>query len=112
MMEPAYTYAATVTHWVDGDTVDLAVDLGFHLTANDRFRLYGINTPERGQAGYAEATARCRELAPEGAAVVVKTYKAQEKYGRFLALIEANGVEINSTLVNEGLAVPYFGGTK
>lgn len=111
MMEPQYTYSASVVRWVDGDTVDLVVDCGFHITVESRFRLYGIDTPERGQPGYAEATARCRELAPEGSTVVAKTYKAADKYGRFLALIEGSA-PVNSTLVSEGLAVEYFGGTR
>lgn len=55
--QPAYTYRATVTRWGDGDTVDLAVDAGFDVTVNTRFRLHGIDTPERGNEGYNAALA-------------------------------------------------------
>ena len=41
-----YEYNAKVTHVVDGDTMDLAIDLGFDIVYNSRIRLYGINTPE------------------------------------------------------------------
>lgn len=110
---PKYTYAATVLRWVDGDTVDLAVDVGFHITMNDRFRLYGIDTPERGEVNHDEAWHYAQGLAPVGAQVVVKTYR-QEKYGRWLATIFPSGsdVSVNSDLVRASLAYEYYGGTK
>ena len=108
----SYTYRATIVRWVDGDTVWLTIDLGFRMSATTDFRLYGINTPERGQPGYAEATAQAKALAPVGSEVLVTTYKAPDKYGRWLAEIFANGIDVNQTLITEGLAVPYFGGTK
>ena len=111
-MEPEYTYRARVVRWVDGDTVDLSVDCGFYTTVESRFRLYGIDTPERGQPGYDEATARAEQLAPAGSEVVVRTYKAPDKYGRFLCLVVSGTTEVNDTLVDEGLAKAYFGGTR
>ena len=108
----SYTYRATVVRWVDGDTVWLTIDLGFRMTSTTDFRLYGINTPERGQLGYTEATARANALAPLGSGVLVTTYKAPDKYGRWLAEIFASGIDVNQTLITEGLAVAYFGGTK
>ena len=50
-----YHYRGVITRVIDGDTVDVEIDLGLRLTANVRCRLYGINTPERGQPGYHEA---------------------------------------------------------
>lgn len=116
-IEPAYTYSAVVRHWVDGDTVDLSVDCGFHITIEGRFRLYGVDTPERGQPDYTEARQFNESLAPVGASVVVKTYKAPDKYGRFLAEVwvtetSVGPVNIGTALLNKGLAVDYFGGTK
>jgi micrococcal nuclease len=116
----SYTYSAEVVRWVDGDTVYLRVDLGFRMTAETDFRLYGVDTPERGRPGAAEASARVRELAPIGSTVRVQTYKDPDKYGRWLAEIlppgwEADGIyaqPIGATLIAEGLAVPYFGGHK
>lgn len=109
---PNYTYQATVIRWVDGDTVWLKIDLGFRMSATTDFRLYGIDTPERGQPGWAEATAQAKVLAPVGSDILVTTYKAPDKYGRWLAEIFANGVNVNQSLVTDGLAVPYFGGTR
>lgn len=105
-----YTYKATVIRWVDGDTAWLDVDLGFRIRSTTDFRLYGINTPERGQAGYAEATARANTLAPTGSSVTIQVFKDPDKYGRWLVLvIPASGIPVNETLVQEGLAVTYFG---
>lgn len=110
MTGPAYTYQATITRWVDGDTVDLAVDAGFHVTINGRFRLHGVNTPERGRPGWAEATAYAVALAPPGTAVTVRTYQAHEKYGRFLADVHTPaGVWVNQALLGAGHATPYPG---
>lgn len=90
----------------------MAVDVGFGATFNLDFRLHGLDTPERGRPGYREATARANELAPVGAEVTAYTFKA-DKYGRYLVVIGLpNGDTVNQTLIDEGLAVPYFGGTK
>lgn len=108
-----YEYSATVTRWVDGDTVDLRVDLGFRLFAETRFRLYGIDTPERGHTNYTEATALANELAPPGATVTIRTYKDADKYGRWLAdILTATEDNVNNALIASGYAKPYFGGTK
>lgn len=110
---PVYIYAATVKKWVDGDTVDLRVDLGFRTWIETRFRLYGIDTPERGQPLAKEASAEAAELAPAGAEVVIETYKDPDKYGRWLAdITTASGCVVNAQLIADHLAVPYFGGHK
>lgn len=112
-MEPAYTYTATVLRHVDGDTLDLSVDVGFHITVADRFRLYGVDTPERGQPGYHEATAHNERVAPAGSTVTVHTLKAGDKYGRWLAvLFLPDGSTLNQRIMDEGLGVRYLGGTK
>lgn len=111
--EPIYHYAATVVRWVDGDTVWLDVDLGFRMHTTNDFRSYGIDTPERGQDGFVEAVSRVNELAPAGSAVHIDSYKNPDKYGRWLVVVyTADGTNINQALVDEGLAVPYYGGTK
>lgn len=113
-----YEYDAQVVRWVDGDTVDLRVDLGFGTSWASRFRLYGVDTPERGQPGYTEATAFCMGAAPAGAEVRIRSYRPemmhQDKYGRWLAVITPNfsAGSVNDGLVAAGLAKPYFGGTK
>ena len=105
-MQPSYTYSASVIRWVDGDTVDLRVDVGFYIFHESRFRLLGINTPERGEEGWAEATLYAGSLAPQGSPVVIRTTKA-DKYGRFLADVYANGVSVNTALLEAKLAQPY-----
>ncbi len=104
-----YEYNATVTKVVDGDTVDLSCDLGFRIFSRDRFRLLGIDTPERGQPGWAEATAALKELLPYGAVVKVKTDRPyNDKYGRWLAVVHADGVNVNDKMVADGFAKVYM----
>lgn len=108
MKSPSYIYKAEVLRWVDGDTVWLKVDLGFRFFGELDFRLYGVNTPERGFQNWAEATAFSKAKAPAGTTVVVQSYKDPDKYGRWLADIYADGTCINTALVASGLAVPYY----
>ena len=114
-----YTYRATVTRVVDGDTMDVAVDLGFDIVYNDRVRLYGINTPESRTRDLDEkklglaAKDRVKELCPEASEVTLKTTKdGKGKFGRILGEIYVGDVNINQLLVEEGHAVEYFGGKK
>jgi micrococcal nuclease len=111
-MTPQFTYNASVVKVIDGDTVDLTVDLGFHVNIAIRTRLYGINAPEvstpegRGAREYLKTV-----LAP-GAPIVVKTFKdPTDKYGRWLAVLQTmiNGVStVNDLMVSSGHAVVYL----
>lgn len=75
---------------VDGDTLDLRLDLGFHLHTALRFRLLGVDTPERGQPGWAEAGEWVRRWLDDardaGHEVRVMTAKA-DSFGRWLATV-------------------------
>jgi micrococcal nuclease len=51
-----FTYRASLDRVIDGDTVDLHIDLGFRLTAHMRIRLTGVDTPERGHPDWDRAT--------------------------------------------------------
>ena len=90
-----YRYHALVDRVIDGDTVDLIVDLGFHVRVYQRFRLVGVNTPElRGaesQQGIA-AKAFVQSILPIGFRVIVESSKT-EKYGRWLGdiLLQSSG---------------------
>lgn len=108
-----FGYRATVVRWIDGDTAELTVDVGFRMTMRDHFRLNGIDTPERGHAGSVDAWVRAKELAPAGTILTISTF-AKDKYGRWLAELfpDNQDASINVLLVEEGLAKPYFGGTK
>lgn len=115
MTEPSYTYRAEIVNVVDGDTVDVEVDLGFSATLKMRCRLWGINAPEmRGASAEAgrEAKARLRYLIETGGNVLtIKTHKdRQDKYGRYLAelCIAGSPRTINQQMVDEGHAVPYM----
>lgn len=109
-----YSYKATVIKWKDGDSVWLEVDLGFRMKTINDFRLYGVDTPERGQPGWAEATAFVNKVAPPGTEVLIQTYKDPDKYGRWLVdIMPAEWMfPLNVQLVEDGLAKAYFGGTR
>ncbi len=110
-----YTYQGEIVRFVDGDTVDMSVtkvtDFGFGLTLNGtykgRFRLTIVDTPERGEPGWAEATAFCRKYLPIGTKTRVETYKSPDSFGRYLADIYVplmGNTTISSLLLEAGLA--------
>ena len=114
-----YEYRATIRRVVDGDTVDITLDLGFDILYNNRIRLLGIDTPESRTRDLEEkklglaAKERVRELCPVGSTVTVKTPKdGRGKFGRILGEIYVGDVNVNKLLVEEGHAVEYFGGKK
>ena len=88
-----YVYRAKLVRCVDGDTIDVEIDLGFYLRANVRCRLTGVNTPERGRENFSEATLILEELikdqSDEEGYFEIFTGKTG-KYGRWLVTI--NGV--------------------
>ena len=114
-----HEYNAIVRRVVDGDTMDVTLDLGFDILYNNRIRLYGIHTPESRTRDLEEkklglaAKDRVKELCPVGSSVIIKTTKeGRGKYGRILGEIFVGDVNINKQLVAEGHAVEYFGGAR
>ena len=116
-----YEYNAIIRRWVDGDTVDVTLDLGFDIWYNNRVRLLGINTPESRTRDLEEkerglaAKDRVNVLCPVGSTITLKTTKdGRGKFGRILGEIFVPGAvqSINQLLVEEGHAVEYFGGSK
>lgn len=111
-----YQYRARIINVVDGDTVDAKCDLGLDVSINLRLRLLGINTPERGQAGYKEATAAVKRWVDANPDVLINTVKDRtEKYGRYLATITASTApffSLNQALLDQNLAVSYDGGKR
>ena len=104
-------YHAVVDRVVDGDTVDVVLDLGFDLSLRGRFRLAGIDTPEMNTPAGKAARARTVELLPVGGHVFVETFKAdaKDKYGRYLGrFVQADGTDICEILVREGHAKVYW----
>ncbi len=107
-IEANYVYRAELERVVDGDTVDMLVDCGFSIYTGQRLRLYGINTPEiRGAerpAGLAAKEYVINRFS-EAEDVVIRTIRDKKgKYGRYLAVIYLDGVNLNEELVREGHA--------
>ena len=116
-----YTYfVKSIDRVVDGDTVDISIDLGFDLTKKERVRLAGIDTPEtrtkdlkEKELGY-EAKEFLQIHLMKASKLTVKTEK-DGKYGRMLGWLyktEDDEMSINELMVNEGYAWSYDGGTK
>lgn len=112
-MTPSYTYAATVERVVDGDTLDVSLDLGMRVHLRTRLRLEAIDTPERGQDGHTEAAVAVAALiAPSDSKVIVTTRKP-DKYGRALARVTLpDGRDLADTLIAHGHGQPYHGGAR
>lgn len=103
-----YEYRANVISVYDGDTITAVVDLGFHISITEKFRLIRIDAPElRGEEREQGLISRdrLREMILDKD-VIIKTYKDQKgKYGRYLAEIIFEDNNINDWLVSEGLAI-------
>lgn len=122
-MASKYWYNASLIKVIDGDTVDVIVDLGFKIHHKVRVRLYGVNTPE----------SRTKDLAEKEAGMNAKKFTEDwldrhknftihtiagkdDKYGRVLAMIYS-GDEVksesvaclNEDIVDSGKARAYFG---
>ena len=104
----------TVIRAVDGDTVEIEVDYGFRGRYRDNFRLMGIDTPERGHAGFTEATERLTTLLEQYVGQLELEVTKRDKYGRYLAEIRvaATGFSINQQMIIEGHAKAYYGGKR
>jgi len=120
-------YDVVVNKVVDGDTVDVDIDLGFGVSLNDeRVRIMGIDTPESRTSDRVEdvfgeaAKARLKELMKNGGRLITTEDKHGEdmkgKFGRILGdfKVEYNGEmkKVTEILTEEGHCVPYFGGSK
>lgn len=113
----AYRYRVLdVLRVVDGDTVDLRIDLGFHVVISERFRLAGVDTPELVGADRSKALAASAWLEGEirGALPgrLFATTEKLDKFRRWLAvlwIVESDGRirDVNAELVGVGLARPY-----
>lgn len=115
-----YEYRAKILSVVDGDTVDVDLDLGFKtMLHKERVRIAGIDTPESRTTDKVEkkfglaSKERLKELL--GKEAVVKTMKpdSKEKFGRILGdFVLPDGRMVSQVLIEEGYAVPYSGDAK
>lgn len=105
-----YEYQALVTNVVDGDTIDVIVDLGFKIQTRQRLRIARVDTPERTQPNYGEAKKFVEELIGNKL-VTVKTQKIS-KWGYYLADVTIDGRDVSDAIIAAGLGKAYDGGSK
>ena len=120
-------YDVVVVKIVDGDTVDVDIDLGFGVTLRDeRVRIMGIDTPESRTRDKVEdlfgeaAKERLKVLMKDGGKLITTEDRKGEdmkgKFGRILGdfKVDYNGEmkKVTEILTEEGHCVPYFGGSK
>ena len=106
-----YEYRCQLERVIDGDTVDLTIDLGFNTFRREKIRLLGINTPEKKgpTAAAAERAAAVLFDLLKGKPLTVQTKKDKhDKYGRMLGTLWAGGRNANQALIEGGYAVPYM----
>jgi micrococcal nuclease len=115
-------YVRKVENVVDGDTIDVLIDLGFDILFASRVRLAGIDTPESRTKDLAEkalgleAKEYLKKALKDAKSVIIKTEKmdSSEKYGRILGWVYVNGdtVSLNDMMIEDGYAWGYLGDTK
>lgn len=111
-----------ITNVVDGDTIDVDIDLGFSVSFSQRVRLAGIDTPESRTTDKfekslgLEAKEYLKSKLKDAKVVVIKTEKpdSSEKYGRILGWLYVDGdtISINDHMIEDGYAWGYLGDTK
>ena len=125
-----YEYNALVDRVVDGDTIDVTIDLGFKVWKKMRVRMEGINTPESRTRDLKE---KKRGLAAKDRLIEILKFNDNKcilkvsgvgKYGRALATVLVNSLsplngedgvtlnDVNKQLIEEGHAVEYYGGKR
>jgi micrococcal nuclease len=115
-------FVKEVKNVVDGDTIDVVIDLGFDILFASRVRLAGIDTPESRttdkdeKALGIEAKEYLKKCLKDAKSVVIRTEKmdSSEKYGRILGWVYVNGESesLNNKMINDGYAWGYLGDTK
>jgi micrococcal nuclease len=109
-----------VSKVVDGDTIDVDIDLGFDISFSSRVRLAGIDAPEsRTKDLYEkklglESKEWLKKALEHGKTVVIKTEKinSTEKFGRVLGWLFVDDVNLNLAMIDQGYAWSYMGDTK
>ena len=122
-----YTYRCVIKKIIDGDTVDVDIDLGFDVwLRNQRLRIYNIDTPESRTSDPVEkifglaAKSRVESLLLIGEPYIITTHISgtktdlKEKFGRILAdfKLPENQKTLSEILISEGFAVKYNGESK
>lgn len=100
---------------IDGDTIDIDIDLGFSITISSRIRLKGINAPETRTTDLDEKEKGIQaknwliEKLSTNEEFIIDTYK-EDKYGRMLGILysENSEISINQMMLNEGIVKKYL----
>ena len=114
-----YEYGCTVERVVDGDTIDVVIDLGFSCMYKSRVRLFGIDTPEsrtrnKDEKARGKLAAKFLSDAVSSGDVVLKTKlkDSRGKFGRVLATVWVDGKNINQSMIDNYHAAEYYGQSK
>ena len=114
-----YEYRCEIVKIIDGDTVDVDIDLGFGVwLKKERIRMFGIDTPESRtrdleEKKYGLAAKEFLTKWLSAGNITLKTQKdAEGKFGRILGELWYNDVNINQKMVEEHHAVEYTGQSK
>jgi len=110
-----YEYKAELGRVVDGDTLDVIIDIGFKITTNQRIRLAHIDAPETWRVKHTSEEYKKgmeakryveKRLADNQNKMKIGTYKAPGKYGRYIGVIwlEDSDISLNEELVQKGYA--------
>jgi micrococcal nuclease len=118
-----YQYKCKINKVLDGDTVDIDLDLGFNIIlVNQRVRMAGVDTPESRTTNKEEkvrgilSKKKLAEKLPIGSWQIIETQKSDsndDKFGRILGIfILEDGTRVNDWLIKNNYAVPYKGENK
>lgn len=114
-MTGMFQYRGRAVHVVDGDTIDVDVDLGFRIVMRQRIRLAEVDAPERGHMLWGAArdfTDRFVRGSTEDWPLILETFKPSDKYGRWLAHVTRadSGQSLATSMLAQGYARRYDGG--
>ena len=113
-----YEYKCDITRVVDGDTVDAEIDLGFDIVYKSRVRLYGIDTPESRTRDKDEKARGLMSkdflsnMLKKGDVIIKPKPDTKGKFGRILGELHVGDTNINQSLIDNFLAVEYYGQSK
>ncbi len=116
-VQPAYEYAAYPVRVIDGDTIEVRVELGFRCSVVTPLRLLGVNAPEKNTRPGRQALEWTSQwLVLNNAAAAGLWIKSAhpgvygDKYGRWLATVkDSSGAHtLNEDIVAAGMAVPFM----
>lgn len=120
LSECMHVYRCQILRVLDGDTVDAEVDLGFSTTTQQRFRIFGVNSPEKDTAEGVAAREFVAGLLYAAKEVHIQTMKAsslrsdekKEKFGRYLVNLVVDGRPLSEIIIEAGHGKAYFGGKR